>query len=171
MFMNSEFRSPMDDEIDAVAQSMTAASPSAALRSGVRARIAGRAGGHVLRWSLGIAVAAAVIVLAIVWPDREATSDAPGSRASVAELVPPAAADRSIEPGPIQTPVVAGRGWPGEPDRVRQTNAELLPGGPVVSVAPLAVEPLADLEPLRLNGIEIQTLTVETLSLEPLSLQ
>ena len=160
--MNSEFRSPLDDEIDDVARSMTAATPSAAFRSGVRARIAGRSGGsHGVRWSLGIAAAAAVIVLALVWPDREAPVDVPASRETVATVATPAGTNPSIGPGQTEPATVVGQA----------TTEESLPDGPLASVGPLVVEPLEDLDPLGLNGIEIPTLTVEAMTVAPLSQQ
>jgi hypothetical protein len=150
--MNSEFRSPMDDEIDDVARSMTAASPSAALRSGVRARIAGRAGGsHAMRWSLGIAAAAAVIVLAILWPDREAPVDTPASRPAVATVAPPPAIDPSIEPEPTPPGPV-----------VRRASPE--------NESPLQVEML-ELQPLDLEPLDVPVLALEAWDVEPLALQ
>jgi hypothetical protein len=154
---------------------MTAASPSAALRSGVRARIAGRSGGsYVVRWSLGIAAAAVVIVLAIVWPDREAPVDAPASSPAVATIAPPPAMNPSIEPGPTPPGPVVGQalpGSPGEPNRVRPPSEESPADRRMALVEPLVVMRLEEFNPLGVDGIEIQTLTVEALSLEPLSLQ
>jgi len=150
--MNSEFRSPIDDEIDEVARSKTAASPSAALRSGVRDRIAGRsAGSHVLRWSLGVAAGATVIVLAIVWPDREATLDTSASGAAVATIAPPPASEPSIEPGPAPPRPVARPALPeSEPNR----RVEML-----------------ELEPLELELLSVPLLALEGRDVEPLAMQ
>ena len=150
--MNNEFRSPMDDEIDEVARSMTMASPSAALRSGVRARIAGRSGSsHAARWSLGVAAAAVVLVVAIVWPGREPTKDVPSSREAIATVAPPPAIDPSIESGPAPPGPVVGRGLP-------------------ESEPPIQVEML-ELQPLELEPLGVPLLALEGWDVEPLALQ
>jgi hypothetical protein len=150
--MNSEFRSPMDDEIDDVARSMTAASPSAALRTGVRDRIAGRSGGsHVVRWSLGIAAATAVIAFAVVWSDREAPVNAPASSPPVASVAPPPAIDPSIEPGPTPLGPVVGRALP-------ETES------------PIQIE-MMDFQPLELEQLGVPLLALEGWDVEPLALQ
>jgi len=174
MSMRDEFRTPLDDEIDDVARSLTAAPPSPALRSAVRRRIPGHADFRSAwrRWPVSIAAAAAVIALATVWPDRKAPVDSPASSPAVATVTPPPALDPSIEPRPTPPGPVAGLafpGSPGEPARVRPTSESLLEG-PTTLTEPLVMEPL-ELNPLGVDGIEIRTLTVEALSLEPLSLQ
>jgi hypothetical protein len=165
----------MDDEIDGVARSMTAAAPPAQLRSAVLSRITAHASvSHAWwRWSPAAAVAA-VIVVVLVWPDREAAVDAPASPPAVA-IVPPATP--SIESGPSVGRTLSGS--PGEPyppsptgfGEARLTNAESLPDGPLVSVGPLVVEPLEDPDPLGVSGIEVPTLTVEAMTVAPLSQQ
>jgi hypothetical protein len=177
MSMKTESPSPIDDEIDDVARSMTAAPPSAALRVAIRARITGPASVSRTwpRWSIRIAAAAAMIVFAIVWADREARIDVPASsRESVATNVSPGAPELSIEPRLTEPGSVVGGallGLPGEPNRVRPTNEESIPDGLLASVGPLVVQPLEDLDPLGLNGMEIPTLTVEAMTVAPLSQQ
>jgi len=158
--MTSEFRSPMDDEIDDVARSMMAASPSAALRSGVRDRIAGRSGGsHVGRWPLGIAAAAAVIALATVWPDRKAPVDPPASSPAVVTVAPPPAIDPSMESRPMVI-----RDAPVQPDTVRPGRAQALS---IASGPPLEVEQL-EWAPLETPALDDSMLVVEGLQIEPL---
>ena len=151
MSIHDDHSRMIDDEIDAVARSLTAASPSAALRSGVRARIAGRsASSHAVRWSLGIAAVAAVILLAIVWPGREAPVATPASREAIAAIVRPPATTPPIEAGPPPRPVVR----PAVPD----------------SESPLEVE-ILELQPLELEPLGVPLLAVEGWDVEPLALQ
>jgi hypothetical protein len=173
----------MDDEIDDVARTMMAALPSAALRTRIRDRIAGRpAVSPVLRWSVGVAAAATVIVLAIVWPSREAPVDIPPSRESIATIVPPPAIDPSAQPRQTEPRAVVGRalsGSPGEPNppsptgfgEARPTDEKPFADETMAFLGPLVIEPLMDLEPIELSGIEISTLAVEAMTVAPLSQQ
>jgi hypothetical protein len=152
MSMREEFRSPVDDEIDVVARSLMTLPPPAALRSAVSAQITGRSGGNpAVRWSLGIAVAAAVIALAFGWPDREAPVDTGASRSAVATVAPSPASDLSIEPEPTQPAPVVTRALP-------------------ESEPPIEVE-ILELAPLELEPLGLPLLALEAWDVEPLTRQ
>jgi hypothetical protein len=157
--MSSEFRSPMDDEIDDVARVMTAASPSAALRPAIRARITGHARArHAWRWSLATAAASGIIVLVLLWPGRERREEVPASRGAIAAIAPV-----PINPLAEPRPVVGGTA-PVEPDTVRSRQAEIASGPPV------QVDPL-EWTPIEIPALDDSMLVVEGLQIEPLLLQ
>jgi hypothetical protein len=169
--MRTEFRSPVDDEINDVARSLTAAPPSAALRARISARVSAHSRvSHAFRWSVAVAAASAVLTLMMVWPERESTVNAPVTREQVVTAVPPPAIDQPIDRRPA--PFVTGRSaaGAGEPGRVRPIEA-VVPGEPIAAVDPLMVEPLKDLNPIRPDGIEVSVLAVDAMTVAPLSQQ
>jgi hypothetical protein len=150
----------MDDEIDDVARSMTAAPPSAALRRAIRARISGARASHAWRWSLAAAAATVVIVLVLMWPARERGEEVQASRGAIAAVAP-----MPIDPLAGPRPVVGGTA-PVEPDTVRSRQAELS----IASGPPVQVEPL-ELTPIEIPALDDSMLIVEGLQIEPLLLQ
>ena len=169
--MRTEFRSPVDDEIDDVARSLTAAPPSAALRALIGARVTPHSRvSHAFGWSVAVAAASVALILAMVWPGRESTVNAPVTREQVVTAVPPPAIDQPIERRPAPSIIGQSSAGSGEPDRVRAT-AEASRSEPLAAVEPLILEPLMDPNPIGLDGIEVSVLTVEAMTIAPVSQQ
>lgn len=166
--MRTEFRSPVDDEIDDVARSLTAPPPSAALRAAISARVTAHSRvSHAFRWSIAVAAASAAFILTMVWWGRESTVNAPVTREEVVTAVPAPAIDQPTERQPALSIVGRSSAGSGEADRVRPTG-DVFRGELIANVEPLAVEPLLDLDPIRPAGIEVSVLTFEAITVAPL---
>ena len=158
--MSSEFRSPMDDEIDDVARSMTAAPPSAALRPAIRARITSDARvRHTWHWSLAAAAASGIIVLVLLWPNGHAPVDVPVSRAAVTTSVPTVDLHPSIVPSPR-----VGEARPTSDLVAPETRTS----GAQNITEELSVDSL-DVAALAVQELQVPTLTVDAMTIAPLS--
>jgi hypothetical protein len=171
MSMRDDTRPRVDDHIDDVARSLTGGSPSPMLRAAIHARIASGPNGPTMRpWYLGAAAAAAALILiAMLWPNRESVErvSTPGGEMSgtVAEQRGgPTAPEANV---PVWRTL---SGSPGGPDEARTTFVGVVAGASEIPEPPLEVE-LLDVMPLELEPLEVPMIVVEGLSIDPLVVQ
>jgi hypothetical protein len=180
----SDDREPLDALIDRVARDLTAAEPPATMAGEVRARVA--AGGRarsVVQWRpvmAGAALMLAVVLAAVVWPERQADPPA------VAGDEPAAGSGGSASSLDLASDAPGGSRWAANPPDVNQlgpSNVNQVPGpapsgaGPAVRGGPaaqaeriagaaaVATALLGPLEPLDVPAIDEPTPTGEMLAL------
>ena len=156
----------MDRDIDDVARSLTAGPPPAVLRSAVLAGVTRRSTrSHVGRWYAAGAMAAAVVILILAWPDRERTASAPATSEAVVTARPLSVVSPSVE----GSQTGAGRGPSSsrrESSGIRDADAQLA----TRDESPLQVEDL-EVNPLEVQALDIPTMVVEGLEVQPLLVQ
>jgi hypothetical protein len=163
--MRDEFRSGIDDEIDAVARALTAVPPRGEFRTAIQSRLRERRRGGVNhRWYAAAAAGAAIIGVIIALSHKER----PDTSIPRENVVTETAVNG---PPPIVTPPSA-RSVPVK--RYQQPTSVLAPVAlldePTPISDPLVVESL-ELPPLDVDGFDVPALSVETLQIDPVSLQ
>lgn len=157
-------RSPIDEDIDRVARSLTAIPPRPAMREEIRAQIEPLGRGHAGYRLFGLAAAAAtLVIILLVWPQRELVEQVPTPRQTATDF--PRASEIAPPPDNSAPPTRASEG------RTAGTRAARTP-----RATPAAVEPRLEIErlevtPLEIEPVEVPMILVEGLDIEPLVVQ